>query len=320
MADLFDVLIADGEVGIERLVAERTQESVSLDFKLKSDPENGRFSETDKKVLAKALSAFANSAGGVLVWGIDGRKEKGDTVDCARDAVPITDIEAFKSEANTLLGHLLQPKHDGIKVEAILSAKQPGTGYLAMRVARSERRPHRSEAKDQKQYSKRSGDSSFAMEHYDIEDAFRRVVVPEVEFDWTTERVSPDGNGVEMGHLLLQLVNNSRLTARYPYLHINSLKGAEVVSPQPSGYSAAHHKGWQLRDAQPGKVINPSTRSTVLRLQAGMTFQYGQFIVHGGRLEGPFVRFRVRYGCENALMKKDFLELSVEDLYKADER
>ena len=126
MADLFDVLIADGEVGIERLVAERTQESVSLDFKLKSDPENGRFSETDKKVLAKALSAFANSAGGVLVWGIDGRKEKGDTVDCARDAVPITDIEAFKSEANTLLGHLLQPKHDGIKVEAILSAKAHG--------------------------------------------------------------------------------------------------------------------------------------------------------------------------------------------------
>ncbi len=42
MRELFDKLIAEGEAGIDRLVAERTQESVTLDFKGKQTHVMGR--------------------------------------------------------------------------------------------------------------------------------------------------------------------------------------------------------------------------------------------------------------------------------------
>jgi hypothetical protein len=48
---------------------------------------------------------------------------------------------------------------------------------LAIAVARSERRPHRNEF-GEKQYFKRIGDSSIAMEHYEIEDSLGDLRVP----------------------------------------------------------------------------------------------------------------------------------------------
>jgi predicted HTH transcriptional regulator len=95
--ELFEQLQVEGEAGIDRLVSERTQETVELDFKMKRDAQHGAFHDDDKRNLGKALSAFANSAGGLLVWGIDARRRDG--VDCAQALAPIAEIEKFRSTA-----------------------------------------------------------------------------------------------------------------------------------------------------------------------------------------------------------------------------
>jgi len=80
MRDLFDALIRDGRVGIQRLVTDRHQESVELEFKTKDDGTKGSIGKQDRYYLGKTLSAFANSAGGLLVWGVDAReKNDGDS-------------------------------------------------------------------------------------------------------------------------------------------------------------------------------------------------------------------------------------------------
>ena len=67
MRDLYDQLIAKGEAAVAQLVTERQQENVSLEFMTKSNPAPGEPSRDDRRNLGIALSAFANSMGGLIV-------------------------------------------------------------------------------------------------------------------------------------------------------------------------------------------------------------------------------------------------------------
>lgn len=223
MRDLYDRLIVEGEAGIERLIQERAQEGLQLDFKLKGRASHGAFEDTDRRTLAKAVSGFANSAGGLIVWGVNA--EKVDGVDCAQPpTAPISNIEQFASEAASLVGQLIQPKHDGVHISIVPSVSSSNSGFLLVYVERSERRPHRSEAKGQKQYFKRAGDSFFEMEHYDIEDAFSRTAAASLDLSWTDSSIGI-GDTQHHGRPVFGLANNSSTSAKFPYISISKLNG-----------------------------------------------------------------------------------------------
>jgi predicted HTH transcriptional regulator len=57
---------------IRNFVAERKEETLDLDFKVISNPELK--SRDDKRNLARAISGFANASGGLIVWGVNARK------------------------------------------------------------------------------------------------------------------------------------------------------------------------------------------------------------------------------------------------------
>ena len=126
MRELYDRLIREGEAGIQRLIDERTQEGVQLDFKMKGDARKGSFDQNDRKIFAKAISGFANSTGGLLIWGANAETGP-DGVHCAQSpAAPIAQIELFLSEATNLAGQLIQPKHEGIHFRTIASNSASG--------------------------------------------------------------------------------------------------------------------------------------------------------------------------------------------------
>jgi hypothetical protein len=225
MRDLYDQLNAGGEAAIAQLVAERRQESVSLEFKTKANATNGELTRDDRQNLAIALSAFSNSMGGVIVWGITAKKDA-DGVDCATDLQPITNIERFKADVTRLVSQALMPRHEGILVEAIPAQGRDGAGYLVIYVDRSERRPHRAEL-GVGRYFKRIGDSAVAMEHYDIEDSFKRLVVPWLTVEWQVKpghaRAGPDGHFRQI--VIDNFVRNpSLITARFPYLTLSPVR------------------------------------------------------------------------------------------------
>jgi hypothetical protein len=269
MRDLYEQLVAGGEPAIEQLRAERRQENVSLEFKTKANPGTGEPNKVDRRNLGIALSAFSNSMGGLIVWGVRAEKNA-DKVDCATELQPIEEIERFKADVTRLLSQALMPRHEGIFVEAIPAGNSQGAGYVAIYVERSERRPHRCEFVE-RQYFKRIGDSSVAMEHYDIEDSFKRLVVPWLEVTWF---VRPLGGGP--GHTCvvsveIHLRNPSPATARFPYLTIARVHGARVepmtlFNPYEAGrgyheYHGEHHFVGGAND-----VIHPGLPVPVARL------------------------------------------------------
>ena len=83
---------------------------------------------------------------------------------------------------------------------------------------RSERRPHRCELIE-KGYFRRSGSSSRLMEHFEIEDAFKRATVADLELEHsiTSLGVRAGGQGALIG-IKLNLSNRSGASARFPYL------------------------------------------------------------------------------------------------------
>src|ERR1044072_6944125 len=51
-------------------------ERLPFDYKTKTDTRTPALDDSDKRNLAKAISGFANSGGGVLLWGIKGEEDK----------------------------------------------------------------------------------------------------------------------------------------------------------------------------------------------------------------------------------------------------
>lgn len=271
MLDFYERIVDEGEAGISRLIGDCTQEGLELEVKEKCDGSHGHFDEQDKKNLAKAMSAFSNSAGGVIIFGLRA-KSVGGSVDCVQPPpYPISDIQRFRAEALTLVGSLLQPKNEGIKVESIASSEKSGAGFLVIYVPRSARRPHRSEAKDQKQYFKRVGASSYAMEHYDIEDAFRRSDSAELELAWDVVRTGVNDAGVSAFVIVLRLANHSGVTAKYPYLYLANVSVGLNHTHPPSRYLISYEGKWTCFYAGADHVVNPETKSTVVRLAAMIT-------------------------------------------------
>ena len=233
MASVLKEICREGESALLRLIADRTVETVVLDFKCKEDPSNGRFSKKDRQTLGQLLSGFANSSGGLVIWGIYAQKNE-DGLDCAKALCPIQNIELFHSEAQTLCGQLLMPRYDGVQLNVIPAGNDPGRGYLIINVERSERRPHRCEAAGEKQYFKRAGDSFFAMEHYDIEDAFKRTTTPEITFTLVPITVDSSKQGDKMVRRITfsaKLTNVGDVVCRFPYLEILDQKNMHLSEP-----------------------------------------------------------------------------------------
>jgi len=78
---------------IRDFVRNQTAEDLYLEFKTANYPSGIEF---DKKNFSKCLSGFSNSAGGILIWGVSAREEKGKP-DVANELKPIKNLIDFET-------------------------------------------------------------------------------------------------------------------------------------------------------------------------------------------------------------------------------
>lgn len=152
--EFFNRVKQEGNTFLESLVNSTppTFETDWLDFK---GAEKLEIKSNDiKKIWSKALSGFANTGGGVLVWGIDARKDKETQIDCAGALSLVDSPLTLQSRLIELHSQSTNPPVSDVEYWA--SSKE--NGFLVCYIPESPFKPVRSEANGN-QYFIRAGDS-----------------------------------------------------------------------------------------------------------------------------------------------------------------
>jgi hypothetical protein len=168
---------------ITEFVENKTPEDLYLDFKVANFPHDLNF---DNKNFSKCLSGFANSLGGLIIWGIKASKNK-NGVDAAKELKPIKDLRKFENYLKRNEGKTVVPIIEGIEYKRIEENKDEG--YLVVYIPQSDRAPHMAQFSE-KHYYKRSGDSFYICEHFDIMDMLNRKVTPKLIVKIINEKLS----------------------------------------------------------------------------------------------------------------------------------
>jgi hypothetical protein len=105
---------------------------------------------------AKALSGFANSGGGLVVWGLDARKHPATGVDAVSGEQPISNPLGFKARLIELLRGATNPPLANVQIEVVTSG--PAEGFVICLVPEGRFKPYRAEIAGRPQYYIRAGD------------------------------------------------------------------------------------------------------------------------------------------------------------------
>jgi len=153
---------------IDRLIADEVQESIHLDYKRSASIDSSKFDE-----LARDVSSFANSDGGVLIYGV---QEKGHLPVSKDDGVDHAKYNRERLE--DIISSRISPRIDDVRIAQI--PLTTSTSIYAIGIPKSFRGPH--QAPDKKYY-KRFNFKREPMEDYEINDirGRRQVIRPLIE-------------------------------------------------------------------------------------------------------------------------------------------
>ncbi len=159
------------EEDIEALIHNGVQESLTLEYKRcamldKRYPKN-------KSELSKDVSAFANSAGGTLVYGVEEENHLPKKIDAGYDPTDIT-----REWIEQVINSTIQQRIDGIRIKQIvLNKSNSGKVIYVVYVPQSKRAPHMAE---DHVFYKRYNYQSVAMEEYEVRDVSHRNEMPDL--------------------------------------------------------------------------------------------------------------------------------------------
>lgn len=215
----FESLSVDG---INEYIATKQEEHLQLDFKTinKSDLSH----RDDRKTLAKALSGFSNSSGGLIIWGVVGVKDT-TGIDCAVGKQEIDQLKIFISRLNELTGQAVSPIVDGVQHKPIFVEED--RGFAITLVPESDSGPHMAKLGEHRYY-KRSGAGFYKMEHFDLEDMFGRRRRPNLIVRADPIEIRQPGQPGAKLLILISIENIGRGTAKTPFLSIDLSMGAKL--------------------------------------------------------------------------------------------
>ena len=171
---------------LDRLLEEDIQESLTLDYK-----DARALEKTDQKrnELCKDVSAFANSAGGQIIYGI---QEDGHHPVRVQDADAVNPADISREWVEQVIDSNVQPRIQNLRIHPIHVALGR-VAYVITIPQATTNAPH--QAPDNKYYY-RQNFQSVSMEDYQVRDTMRRTTTPELYV-----RLSlPRGAGIEFAY------------------------------------------------------------------------------------------------------------------------
>jgi hypothetical protein len=177
--EILERILENGESAIDAFIADREAESLFLDFKRSADDGNGKkLHQNDRSNLARAISGFGNSEGGVVIWGVDCRKGE-DYADVARAKFPLEDAQRFLSWLEGAVSSATIPVHSAVEHHAILIGKNE-KGFVITYIPKSNHAPHQviTSGKGQYHYYIRAGSDFMLTPHAVLSGMFGRRPQP----------------------------------------------------------------------------------------------------------------------------------------------
>ena len=155
---------------INSLIENEVEENIHLDYK---DDKALQTNDKGKNEITKDVSSFANSDGGIIVYGLSEKNH-------IPTAISTFDGNAFTKERLDQIISNIQPHIKGVKIYHIRVEGDISRSIYVVKIPRSSVAPHM--ATDHKYY-KRNNFQSIAMEDYEVRDLFFRADRPELEID-----------------------------------------------------------------------------------------------------------------------------------------
>jgi len=165
------------------LISNKAQESLTLEFKA-----CGALVDTGwQREFAKDVSALANSAGGVLIYGLkeNKRTHEAEELDAGFDPA-----NPSKERLEQLINSNIHRRIDGIRYNAIrLSRTRPGKVAYVISVPESSHAPHMANHR----FYKRFEYESVPMEEFEVRERYRRETYPSKDIvrAWFDDGINP---------------------------------------------------------------------------------------------------------------------------------
>ena len=139
--DIFQKLIYFGEDAIDEFIINRQSEELFLDFKqaVSIGKNFTTLHRDDRKNLAKAISGFGNSEGGVILWGVECSRDL-EVGDVAKAKVKVKNVHRFLSWVENAISGCTIPSHNKVR-NHIVSVDKNGDGFLATYIPKSDISP-----------------------------------------------------------------------------------------------------------------------------------------------------------------------------------
>lgn len=191
------------ESDIVQLISNKIEESLTLDFKRADSLQQ---SDGKKSEISKDVSAFANSVGGTIIYGLE---ESPDPPHVASAISPIDPSKVSKEWLEQVIGSRIQPRILGVKIKPIeLSSSSPGQFAYVVAIPES----HTAHQASDKRYYRRFNFESVPMEDYEVRLTMNRASRPNYSVKLEASRSEQD-NVVTLGFRAL-VQNESEIVGR----------------------------------------------------------------------------------------------------------
>jgi len=304
--DIFDKLKKDGEVAIDQFIADFQSENLWLDFKRSADDGAGtKLNIRDRENLARAISGFGNSDGGVIVWGVDCRKDPITGADVPQNKVPISNPQRFVSWLENVVTSCTAPPHPSVEHVAIAL---PGSaaGFVATFIASSIHAPHQCiQPTSDARYYMRVGANFGVVPHAVLSGLFGRRPQPRMALKWFVPHIQLNGEVITLS-ATVTLTNTGRSIARDLYLNLYAFPPGENCRVA-FGQFNDRWESYQLLNIW--QLISKEG----FRLAPGANAPVGVFQLI---LRPPFTSnyiFEVSQGCEGAERRQSRTDIAIVD-------
>lgn len=197
------------QADLERFISDKIEENLHLEYKAAAALDR---KDVKKKEITKDVSALANAAGGMIIYGI---QEYGDPglMQLPSKLDPI-DAQTYSKEWLDEIITQIQPIIPGIEIIPIPVTVEGVSGYCYAVVVPASRTAH--QARDLRYYRRRNFMAE-PIEDYEIRELMSRVSLPRLyaQIRYVLDAPALDGTGTINSRISFRITNDSHIMARH---------------------------------------------------------------------------------------------------------